>query len=102
MMINSDQNSEHPYAKEWQKRETYTTTESFFSSIIVEGRLSDTNTDRARAKVLASVLQSLPWSVDTTWAKPHDRKEKFSFAHADLNLQNLLCDDEGNVTGILD
>lgn len=52
---------------------------------------------------LVQVLSLLPSRIPGS--RPdfsRDRPETFSLSHNDLDFQNILCDDDGNVTGIID
>lgn len=96
------QDPERPYPKTWTEIETHTTTESFFKSMIDNNKLEDNTADRARRAILHAAGLSLPYSLDPSLKSPWKRKEVFSLSHDDLDLQNILCDDDGNVTGIFD
>ncbi|KAF2794153.1 hypothetical protein K505DRAFT_242786 [Melanomma pulvis-pyrius CBS 109.77] len=50
--------------------------------------------------IMESIFQSKPFNI----SKKHDddEKETFTFLHEDLALQNILCSDTGEVTGIID
>ena len=94
----SDQDSEKPYPKTWEEMPTHTTSQSFFDHLMSMKELSDTADDRARRILLSSILPGIAPSMNH-WV---DTKEFFSLSHNDLDLQNILCDDDGNVTGIVD
>jgi hypothetical protein len=50
--------------------------------------------------ILDIMVASLPLSIDAKAKDP--QAETFAIRHNDLDMQNILVDDEGNVTGIID
>ncbi|KAF1923703.1 uncharacterized protein M421DRAFT_74579 [Didymella exigua CBS 183.55] len=52
---------------------------------------------------LLNILYSHPLIATSTIAPlATEEPETFTLSHPDLDFQNILCDDEGNVTGIID
>lgn len=57
-----------------------------------------------RTKALSIIMQSIFQSAPFNQSKKHedDENETFTFLHDDLDLQNILCSDTGEVIGIID
>jgi aminoglycoside phosphotransferase (APT) family kinase protein len=57
-----------------------------------------------KTKALSMIMESIFQSAPFNQSKKHeeDEKETFTFLHDDLDLQNILCTDTGEVTGIID
>lgn len=52
-----------------------------------------------RQFIMGTILSFPPFNQSK---KAGDSKETFVLRHDDLDFQNILCDEEGNVTGIID
>lgn len=59
----------------------------------------DDECDGPRLWKMASRLRSLLYDVFPT---EHDFLEEFVLQHGDITFQNLLADDDGNITGMID
>jgi hypothetical protein len=57
-----------------------------------------------RAKALSIIIESIFQSAPFNQSKRHedDENEIFTFLHNDLDLQNILCSDTGEVISIID
>lgn len=99
------QDHSNPYPSTWKQVRKFTTTRELFDDMWAQVKLDDDDEcDQAREKMLAQVSFCLPKSFDASieGVSSWSRKETFSIAHDDLDLQNILVDEDGNVTGILD
>ncbi|KAF1943493.1 hypothetical protein EJ02DRAFT_433079 [Clathrospora elynae] len=66
----------------------------------VEKNERETHQHRGMRKIMDMILTAPPFA--TSKPQPDDENEKFVLRHPDLDLQNILTDSGGNVTGILD
>lgn len=71
-----------PLNKDWPHRED------------ISGQINN-----GRRFIMQTMLSNPPFSQSE---KAGDRKETFVLRHDDLDFQNILCDEKGNVTGIID
>ncbi|KAF2246626.1 hypothetical protein BU26DRAFT_576517 [Trematosphaeria pertusa] len=82
----------------WERR-VYRTTSEYYSDRL-DTRTRDENRSKGQRFMLDCVFNSEPFAA----SKKHedDEHESFTLSHVDLNWQNILCNDAGEVTGILD
>lgn len=100
-----EQDPENPYPSSRERVKTFSKTRELFHDMWAQVKLDDDDEcDQAREKMLSQVSFHLPRSFDARieGGSYCDMKETFSIAHDDLDLQNILVDHDGNVTGILD
>ncbi|QDS70667.1 hypothetical protein FKW77_001156 [Venturia effusa] len=94
--------------REWTEIPTFASTESFFWYWIGRGTSRFERYGAEQSLSLENVghvqfMSLLPGQIPGSrldFAK--DSAETFSLSHKDLDFQNVLCDDDGNVTGIID
>lgn len=100
-----EQDPENPYPSSRKHVKTFSKTRELFHDMWAQVKLDDDDEcDQAREKMLSQVSFHLPRSFDARIEGRSycDMEESFSIAHDDLDLQNILVDNDGNVTGILD
>jgi len=85
------------------KREACTTTQNYVSARPNSLRMSEALAANPKAQNYILGARTL---LDIIFAQPvfnpEQKRETFTLQHADLDLQNILVDEEGNVTGIID
>lgn len=94
--------------REWTEIPTFASTREFFlhwyHNVARRFKRSGTNQSLSYEDAgLVKFLRLLPDQIPRS--RPDfskDQPETFSLAHNDLDWQNILCDDYGNVTGIID
>lgn len=101
VMEMKDHDPQHPYKKTFASTKLFPNTREYFMSLLDRMEFLETSEERGRRKVLIEAIEGLPSSTSGC-ALDDQRVENFSLAHNDLDLQNVLCDDKGNITGILD
>jgi hypothetical protein len=81
----------------------YSTSKEYFTNALNihwphrEG--SEDNINNGRRRIMEFMLASPPFNKSKTVG---DEKETFVLRHDDLDFQNVLCDEQGNVTAIID
>lgn len=87
----------------WERLPTYKNSKKYLRTLIDDewqnllSEETDMNQHEGRYKVLELILECIPRSTLTS-----NGVETFGISHPDLDVQNILIDDDGNVTGILD
>jgi aminoglycoside phosphotransferase (APT) family kinase protein len=104
----------HFYDLEHEKRQPFSSTHEFLTTVVEErcstnmtlahmsdeddeddGDIKELHHHRGMRKIIDIIFSSPPFAST-------EEKETFVIRHPDLDLQNILTDDEGNVTGIID
>lgn len=79
---------------------TLSTSQSFFSDPFynLHWDVNATGLKRSYQRIIALGLELVPGSK----LYPREEKERFGLRHPDLDFQNILFDDEGNLQGVID
>jgi aminoglycoside phosphotransferase (APT) family kinase protein len=87
-----------PHTTTWEEMPVVDSTRNCFEELLKKNPLTKEWFDQGRQVVLSQIPRQLPKSLNdyNCWT------ERFSLAHPELDLENILFDDEGNVTGIID
>lgn len=88
----------------WHEQPAFTSSEAYWNHLFPNGfrntRASAKKWEiEGRKQIFKVAIDCLP---ESTFTDVYDGYETFGFTHADFDLQNILVDDDYNITGIID